>query len=525
LQSQSYTTLVYNDATLFLKNQNCDYITNKKGYFWKYFKKSMDMQEYNSKIIMDIFNQICMIPHPSGHEERMGVFLKEFGEKRGLKVKTDEVGNVLISKPASNNYENRNTVILQAHQDMVCEKDASIEHDFMTQAIDTYIDNGWLMARGTTLGADDGIGMAMALAILDNNDIKHGPIECLFTVSEETGLTGAQNLKSDMLNGSMLINLDSEDEGEIYIGCAGGMNTTVTFEYEKESVPADFFCIKIGLDKLHGGHSGDDIDKGYANANKLLVRFLNTVMDKYDVRLCSIKGGNLHNAIPRDASVVIAIPNKYKESIRVDFNIFAATVQEEYNVTESNTEFIMESTDFIQECIERKVAKKIIMSIAAAFNGVFAMSMDVPGLVETSSNLASIRTNSNSTVIVASHRSSVSSSIKDVKETFAAAFRLAGAKVEHNDGYPGWTPNPKSQLLAIAVETYKDLFGKDPKVKAIHAGLECGLFLKSYPNLDMISIGPTLRGVHSPSERLDLSTVPLVFNHLIAILKQIPEKS
>lgn len=485
----------------------------------------LNMNDNNSKRVIDIFSQICMIPRPSGHEEEISAFLQEFGEQRGLKVITDEVGNVLISKSASKSYEDRPTVILQAHQDMVCEKDASIEHDFFTQPIDTYIDNGWLKAKGTTLGADDGIGIAMALAILDNNDIKQGPIECLFTVSEETGLIGAQHLKSGMMNGSMLINLDSEDEGEIFIGCAGGKNSTVTFEYKQESVPADYFCLKLGLDKLHGGHSGDDIDKGYANANKLLVRFLNSVMDKYNIRLCSIMGGNLHNAIPRDALVTIAIPSKFKEPIRVDFNIFAAMVQEEYHVTESSMEFIMESTDFIPNCIEQTIAKKIILSITAAFNGVYAMSMDVPGLVETSSNLASIRTHSNSIVIVASHRSSISSAIEDVTETFSAAFRLAGAKIEHNDGYPGWTPNPKSQLLEIAVDTYKQLFGKYPKVKAIHAGLECGLFLKSYPYLDMISIGPTLRGVHSPSERLDLSTVPLVFNHLLSILERIPKKA
>ncbi len=265
------------------------------------------MQRDHTQKIIDLFSQICMIPRPSGHEERMGRFLKEFGEKRGLGVKADEVGNIVISKPASKGYEKSPTVILQSHQDMVCEKDASIEHDFMTQSIETYIEDGWLKAKGTTLGADDGIGMAMALAILDDNEIKHGPIECLFTVTEETGLIGALHLKSGMMNGSMLINLDSEDEGEIFIGCAGGVNATVTFDYEQEAVPAEYLCLKLELDKLHGGHSGDDIDKGYANANKLLVRFLNTVMDKYNVRLCSIKGGNLHNAIPRNASAYIAI--------------------------------------------------------------------------------------------------------------------------------------------------------------------------------------------------------------------------
>ena len=476
-----------------------------------------------SKRVMDIFLEICAIPRPSGREEKMGEFLMSFAAARGLASRKDEVGNVLISKPATPGYENRRTVILQAHQDMVCEKDATLDHDFLTQPIETYVEDGWLKARGTTLGADDGMGIAMALAILDAHEIEHGPVECLFTVSEETGLTGAENLKPGMMNGKMLINLDSEDEGEIFIGCAGGINTEIEFDYKTEAVPDGFMFLRVGVDKFHGGHSGDDIEKGFANANKILARFLNTALDKYDLRLCSISGGNLHNAIPRDATAVIAVPFADRERIRIDFNIFAAQVQDEYHVTERESKFFMETTDPVGQCIETVVARNIIRSVFAVFNGVYAMSMDVPGLVETSSNLARIRTEQGRVTMVASQRSSIESARDAVQATVAACFSLAGAKVRSNEGYPGWAPNPQSELLGIAVRTYKELFGHEPKVRAIHAGLECGLFLTAYPDLDMISIGPTLRGVHSPSERLELATVPMVFDHLLAILRNIPK--
>ena len=476
-----------------------------------------------AKKVMDIFADICRIPRPSGREEQIGKYLMDFAASRGLSATMDATGNVVIRKPATDGCANRQTVILQAHQDMVCEKDATLEHDFLTQPIETYVEDGWLKARGTTLGADDGMGIAMALAVLDSDDIKHGPVECLFTVSEETGLTGAENLQPGMMNGSMLINLDSEDEGEIFIGCAGGINTRISFDYKPEAIPAGYFFVRISIDKLHGGHSGDDIDKGYANANKLLARFLCQSMDRYDLKLCSISGGNLSNAIPRDATALIAIPQACKESLRVDFNVFVSQIENEFHATEKQAVFIMESADATGTCIESAIAKNIINALTAVTNGVFAMSMDVKGLVETSSNLARIRTEDGKVNIVTSQRSSVESAKYAVQQALSACFRLAGGKVESNDGYPGWTPNPDSRLLDISVRTYRELFGKEPKVKAIHAGLECGLFLKSYPGLDMISVGPTLRGVHSPSERLELATVPMVFDHLVAILENIPE--
>lgn len=473
--------------------------------------------------VMDFFAEICKLPRPSGHEEKVGEYLKDFAAKRGLGFKQDKIGNVVISKPASAGMENRRTVILQAHQDMVCEKDASVSHDFFNQPIETYIEDGWLKAKGTTLGADDGMGIAMALAILDSDEIKHGPLECLFTVSEETGLCGAQELQPDMMNGTMLINLDSEDEGEIFIGCAGGVRTNIEFDYAKEEIPEGFFFVNISVDKLHGGHSGDDIDKGFGNANKILNRFLYESMDKYDLRLCSFDGGNLHNAIPRDAAAVIAVPSKDKEALRVDFNIFADKIQNELRSTEKSVEFRMESADSRQYCIDSQTARNFITAVQGAVNGVFAMCMDIPGMVETSSNLASVRTLDSIIRITTSQRSSVESCKWDVAHTIGAIFSLAGARIEFGEGYPGWAPNTDSALLQIATSTYRRLFNKEPKVRTIHAGLECGLFLESYPNLDMISVGPTLRGVHSPSERLELCTVDMVFLHLIAMLQEIPE--
>lgn len=471
---------------------------------------------------MEIFARICSIPRPSGHEEQIGRFLMDFAAAHGLESEMDRTGNVIIRKAATAGMEKCETVILQAHQDMVCEKEASLSHDFMTQPIETYVEDGWLKARGTTLGADDGMGIAMALAILEADDIAHGPLECLFTVSEETGLTGAMNLEPGVLKGRMLINLDSEDEGQIFIGCAGGMNTGITFNYKPESVPAGYFFLQIDIDGLHGGHSGDDIDKGYANANKLLARFLCQSMEKYDLRLCSISGGNLSNAIPRDARAVIAIPSAMKESIRVDFNIFASQIENEFHATEHGMVFRMESVQPV-ESIENSVARNIIRALAAVHNGVYAMSMDVKGLVETSSNLASIRTENGQVRVVTSQRSSVESAKLAVRQAVTSCFEMAGAKVESSDGYPGWTPNTDSRLLAIAVSAYSSLYGREPQVRAIHAGLECGLFLESYPYLDMISVGPTLRGVHSPSERLELATVPMVLDHVIAILARIPQ--
>lgn len=474
--------------------------------------------------VFNFFKEICAVPRPSKREEKIIEYLKEFGKKHQLETQVDEVGNVLIKKPATKGYEHCKTVVLQSHIDMVCEKNSDVEHDFLTDPIETVVDGEWLKAKGTTLGADNGIGVATELAVLAADDIEHGPIECLFTVDEETGLTGAFALKGGFMNGDILLNLDSEDEGELFIGCAGGVRTSATFTYEPILAPQDYFYFKVGVEKLTGGHSGDDINKGFANANKVLNRFLYQTAEKYDMYLCSVEGGNLHNAIPREAHAVCAVPMEYKEAVRVDLNIFASEVEAEYSVTEKNMKFVLQSETPCKEAIDRDTATRLLNAVHAVFNGVFAMSQDIPGLVETSSNLASIKMEDGKIWINSSQRSSILSARKDMSDTIKAAFELAGAEVEVGEGYPGWKPNTDSEILKIAVETYKALFGVEPKVKAIHAGLECGLFLEKYPSLDMVSFGPTLRGVHSPDERMLIPTVEKFWNHLLAILKNIPAK-
>lgn len=474
--------------------------------------------------VFHYFSEICKIPRPSKKEEKIMAYLKDFGNKHGLETCTDKAGNVLIKKPATAGFENRKVVVLQAHTDMVCEKNKDTQHDFEKDPIQTYVDGEWLRAKGTTLGADNGIGIAMALALLAADNIEHGPIECLFTVDEETGLTGAFALEKNFMNGDILLNLDSEDEGELFIGCAGGVRTNATFNFETVNVPKDYFCFRLSVEGLTGGHSGDDINKMRANANKILGRFLYQLNQKYDFYLLDVNGGNLHNAIPREAHALCAIPAEFKETVRVDWNVFASEVEEEFSQTEKNMKFKLESENFQDKAIDPNVTNNFLRAIQGVFNGVFAMSQDIPGLVETSSNLASMKIHDHQIIVTSSQRSSILSARKNVADTIKAIFELAGAHVDVGEGYPGWKPNPHSEILKIAMETYKELFGVEPKVKAIHAGLECGLFLEKYPSLDMISFGPTLRGVHSPDERMLIPTVDKVWQHLLAILKRIPAK-
>lgn len=481
--------------------------------------------ELKPTCVFEQFAKINAIPRPSKKEEKMIEFLKSFGESRGLETKVDETGNVLIKKNATPGMENMQTVILQSHMDMVCEKLPEVDINFETDSIQTYIDGEWMKAKGTTLGADDGIGCAIELAILDSDDIEHGPIECVFTRDEETGLTGAEGMKPGFMSGDMLINLDSEDEGQIFVSCAGGRNTTATFHFTKEKAPEGYFFIKASLKGLIGGHSGDDINKKRANALKVLARFLYQTQERYGLRLSSFNAGRLHNAIPRDGVIVFAVPFKDKENVRVDWNVFASEVEEEYHVTEKTMEFQMESTD-AADVLPQDVSIRLIQSLQAVDNGVFAMCQDeeIAWLVETSNNVASIVTEDDKAIIVASQRSNVMSALDNQAATIKAVFQLAGAEVVQGDGYPAWKMRADSKLTALAVETYKQLFGKNPVVLGIHAGLECGLFSEKYPNLDMVSFGPTLRGVHSPDERLHIPTVKMVWDHLLAILKNIPTK-
>lgn len=485
----------------------------------------MDKTELKPACVFDCFAQVNRVPRPSKKEGRMIEFLMDFGRKLGLETKRDECGNVLICKPATPGMENRRTLVLQSHMDMVCEKNNDVDFDFETDAIRTRIEGDWMQAEGTTLGADDGIGVAMQMAVLQSTDIEHGPLECLFTVDEETGLTGAFGLQAGFMTGDYLLNLDSEDEGQLYVSCAGGARTTAEFAYEPVAMPEGYFFFELKIKGLTGGHSGDDIDKKRANANKLLARFLYRMRGKYDLYLCDIQAGGLHNAIPREAAAVCAVPMKDKESVRVDWNLFAADVEEEFSVTEPGITFLLESTESWGKAVEPQVAGRLIAALQAVYNGVFAMCQDI-ALVETSTNLASVRRVEDGLIrIQTSQRSSILSARHNMSDTVKAVFELAGATVDVGDGYPGWKMNPKSELLRVAVDTYKELFGREPEVKGIHAGLECGLFSEKYPGLDMVSMGPTLRGVHSPDERLLIPTVQMVWDHIRAILKNIPARA
>ncbi len=486
----------------------------------------MNKSELKPAVVFEQFAKINQIPRPSKREEKMIEYLKSWGESHGLETKVDETGNVIIRKPATKGMENRKTVILQSHMDMVCDKLVDYEIDFDNDPIKTYIDGEWLTAEGTTLGADDGIGCAMELALLASEDIEHGPIECVFTRDEETGLTGAEGMKAGFMTGDYLINLDSEDEGEIFVSCAGGRNTTAKFTFQREAAPAGSFFMRAQLKGLVGGHSGDDINKQRANAIKLLGRFLFAEMQKYEgIRLAQFNSGKMHNAIPRDGMFVIAVPNDVKENIKADWNIFASDVEEEFHVTDTQMVWTMESTD-AEPVIEQQVARRFIYAIQALDNGIYAICQDpeLNGMVETSSNIASIATSESEINIVSSQRSNVMSNLDNMCATIGACFTLAGAEVKHSDGYPAWKMRAHSELQKIVKDSYVRLFGKEPVMRGIHAGLECGLFSERYPNLDMVSFGPTLRFVHTPEERLLIPTVQMVWDHLLDVLKNIPQK-
>ncbi|HLW10608.1 MAG TPA: aminoacyl-histidine dipeptidase [Fermentimonas sp.] len=486
----------------------------------------MPIRDLEPSAIWGYFYDITQIPRPSKKEEAILSYLLDFAKKHNLEAKQDKAGNILITKEATPGKENLPTIILQSHVDMVCEKNSDVEHDFENDPIETIIEGDWVKANGTTLGADNGIGVAAELAILAADDISHGKIEALFTVDEETGLTGANSLEKDFLTGNLLINLDTEEEGEIYIGCAGGKGTKAYFEYKEKDTPKKYFWFKIMVKGLRGGHSGSDIDKGFGNANKILSRFLHSITrKKYGMLLSEIGGGNLHNAIPREAFAVLGVKEKYKEDIRVKLNSFLADIQDELKHTEPNVDIQMESVQIPSSVLNKGTTERLILALIACPHGVIGMSEDIPGLVETSTNLASIKMLQGKRIEVGtSQRSSVESQKKYVINMVSSVFELAKAKIIHNEGYPGWQPNPDSELLKVAKNEYKTLYGKEAKVKAIHAGLECGLFLEKYPNLDMISIGPDMTDVHSPDEKMKISSVGKFWDFLIKILENLPEE-
>ena len=466
------------------------------------------------------FHEITQIPRPSKKEEKILAYLKAFASEHQLECKSDAAGNLLICKPATLGFEKAPKVILQAHVDMVCEKNSDVVFNFETDAIQTYMEDDWVKAKGTTLGADNGIGMAMMLAVLAASDIAHPALECLFTVDEETGLTGAFALEKDFLSGKILINLDSEDDGEIFVGCAGGIDTTALLQCHTEQAPAGYFAFTLSVKGLLGGHSGDDIDKGRANANKLLTRFLWTVNKEMDLRLHSFDGGNLRNAIPREAIALALVPYAQKERVRVLLNHFVVDVEDEFGTIEPKMRLDLDSETSPETVIDKVSSTQLLNALYACPHGIIAMSKDMEGLVETSTNLASVKMKgSDGILITTSQRSSIESAKYDIMQQVESVFNLVGATVTHGDGYPGWKPNLQSDILNTAKKSYFSLHNTAPKIRAIHAGLECGLFLKKYPYLDMISIGPTMRGVHSPDERLSISATQKCWKWLTAILE------
>ena len=484
----------------------------------------MTIKDLEPKTVWNYFHEITQTPRPSKKEGMIIRYIEEVAAKNQIAIRKDKVGNLLLFKPGTKGYETLPTVVLQAHLDMVCEKNSDVDFDFDNDPIQTVVDGEWLHAKGTTLGADNGIGIAAALAVITSDEIEHGPVECLFTVDEETGLTGANALKKGFVTGDILLNLDSEDEGELFIGCAGGKGTTATFKYKGIPAPQSHRYFRISVSGLNGGHSGCDIHMGLGNANKILARLLYRIQEKIPFCLVEIQGGNQHNAIAREAYAVIGTAPKYQESLRVMMNHFTADVENELKRIDPNVKLIMETTDTPKKCLRRTLKEKLIFSLLACPHGVKSMSHEIEGLVETSTNLASIKMEGASKiVIVTSQRSSIESKKNAVADQVASVFRMAGAKVEHGDGYPGWAPNPDSKILKVAQESYRKLFGKEAKIMAIHAGLECGLFLEKYPQLDMISFGPTLQKVHSPDERLEIKTVDMWWRHLLDILKNIKQ--
>ena len=475
----------------------------------------------NTEKVLHFFREITRIPRESGYEEKMVAYLQAFAKERGLECKTDKVGNVMIAKPASKGYEDRPTVVLQGHTDMVCEKKSTSNFDFSKDPIHFVIEDGWMVAHDTTLGADNGIGVASAMAVLDDDAIAHPRVECLFTVSEETGLDGARAVKKGFITGKTLINLDDEDEGYFCVGCAGGMDTVGTFTYREKKLAPGAVVTKFTLGGGLGGHSGDDIDKGRFNGVQQAARFLNEIWP-LNVDLCSIIAGNKRNAIARGGQVIVAIPARNEEKVVAVFNDLAARLKAEYAVTDPGLYFHAEPVSRPACAIDRATAGRVIRALLSIPHGVVAMSADIPGLIETSTNLASVRMDSGHKIVVGTmQRSSVNSQRVFLSQRVAAVLELAGAKVKHSDGYPGWKPNMNSHVKDVCVASYKKLFGREPVVRAIHAGLECGLFTEKFPDMDMIAFGPTLRGVHAPGEKLDLASLDRFWAVLLDVLKSL----
>ena len=485
------------------------------------------MRDLQPSQVWGYFEEILKVPRLSKNEAKILNYLEKFADMHGLEKKQDRAGNLVISKKASPGFENRETIILQSHVDMVGEKLAEVEHDFDKDPIETEIEDGWLTAKGTTLGADDGIGIAASLAILGSDEIKHGPLECLFTVDEETGMTGAFGLQPGFMEGKILLNLDSEDEGELFIGCAGGIDTLARMKAKTTRIPRHKKAFSMEVNGLKGGHSGDEIHKGFGNAIKLLNRFLWNADRRFNIRIASFEGGKLRNAIPREAHAKLVLAPKTAALLRIYFDSYKTTIRKELEGVEPDFDMVMKEEVSIPEFgFTKKFQRKLMNTLYACPHGVIAWSQDIEGLVETSTNLAVLRMLEGDEIeILTSQRSSVESAKRNIADRIAALFHLAGADVIHSDGYPGWKPNPNSKILKISENIYKDLFAENPEVKAIHAGLECGLFLEKYPDLDMVSFGPTIKGAHTPDERIEIRSVQKFWDYLLKILEEAPVRA
>lgn len=484
----------------------------------------MTIKDLNPTLIWTIFDQITKVPRPSKKEEKIREYLVNFAKEHGIEYKTDAIGNVAMFRPATKGYENAPRVILQGHMDMVCVANDGVEHDFDNDPIKTVIDGEWVRAEGTTLGADNGIGVAAGLAVMIDKNLVTGPVQALFTVDEETSMGGANNLGEGMIEGDILLNLDSEEDGEICMGCAGGVGTQATFEFTPTPAPADLKYIDILFKDFQGGHSGTDIDAERANVNKLIMRFIWNTMAKREVKLAYIKTGDKHNAIPVKAEAIIGVKPEDVDATIAELEAFTAIVKNEYKHTEKDMKILSSIVDAPATVIDDCTTKRLVASVYTAPHGVYHMSKEIEGLVETSTNLATINIVDNKILVDTLQRSSVESRKNEMAEIVEAHFTLAGASITHSDPYPGWAPNMESPILNVAIDVYNSLFGERPKTSALHAGLETGLFLINYPHLDMISFGPTLRGVHSPKEQMHIPAVAKFWTFLTSILETIAKK-
>ena len=478
----------------------------------------MNIEELTPHGVWTNFKSITRIPRPSGKKEAIGAFLVEYGKSLGLETLQDEIGNVLIRKPASKGMEEHPGVILQGHMDMVPQKNGDVVFDFEKDPVCAYVDGEWVTAKGTTLGADNGIGVATALAVLADKDAVHPPLEVLITVDEETGMYGAFALKGGWLKGKTLLNLDSESEGELYIGCAGGVDSTISFRYFPVDVPEGDVAVRASLTGLKGGHSGCDINLQRANANKLMFRFLKDAVANYEARLASVSGGSLRNAIPREAEAALTVPEEDVEDLLQLVADYEDLFIREYDGVENDIHFEAQRTALPDSLIPDEIQDSLIHSVIACPNGVFRMIPEMPDVVETSNNLAMITTENNTVTIQCLTRSSVESRKEELQEMIDSCFALAGAKVEFSGSYPGWKPNVDSHILRLMQETYHEEFGGEPRVITIHAGLECGIIGRNYPGMDMISFGPTILHPHSPDEKVNIASVEKFYRFLLATL-------